>query len=46
MTVFDKQIIPILLYGYPIWGSYNKVDIYITKNIYLKESKQISVKEL
>ena len=26
MTVFDKQIIHILLYSCPIWGSYNKID--------------------
>ena len=26
MIVFDRQIIPILLYGCLIWGSYNKVD--------------------
>ena len=32
MTVFNKQIIPILLYGCPIWGSY---DIVITKDIFI-----------
>ena len=26
MTVFDRKIIQILLYGCLIWGSYNKVD--------------------
>ena len=34
MTVFDKQIIPILLYGCPIWGSYNKVDIHYDKHLF------------
>ena len=34
MTVFDTLIITILLYGCPVWGSYNKVDIHYDKHLF------------
>ena len=34
MTEFDKQIIPILLYGCPILDSYSKVDIHYDKHLF------------